>query len=94
MIVLKNGQMQKIDGTDAFRTELDIQVAEETPDTAVGMLYGGLTHMVDLFIQTHDPNCPCVQWRIAKNIRYHLEQIEEENKTIIAQAKLNANKKP
>lgn len=71
--------------------QIQIRVENEQPDMAIAMLEAGLQQMVQIFVQQHDPKCLCVGARIAQNMKYHLDQISEETKSIISLYKPHDN---
>lgn len=92
MIILRNSDKVKVEGMSASLVTMEIEVSSESPDVAVGMLYAGLDNVVNTMIKMHEPQCDCVAIKVAKNIKYHLQQIEDENKTIIGETNANAHK--
>lgn len=67
--------------------QIQIRVENEQPDMAIAMLEAGLQQMIQIFIQQHDPKCLCIGARVAQNIKYHLDQMSEETKSIVTMYK-------
>lgn len=94
MIVIEKAQVRPFQELPSVMKAVKVHVLEEEPEEAMAMLHQALMSMVDIFIEQHPKDCAedCVAYKAAKNMKYHLDQINDETRTIIAASKANDNK--
>jgi hypothetical protein len=75
--------------------EVTVHILGEHPAAALSMLQDAYRNCIDIFLQTHEKGCKhgaeCTAAKTAANMKYHLAQMDEETRTIIATSKHHDN---